>query len=51
MFLDFDDIELTDPQVIDVQIAERHAIIDRLHGEIGRLDHARIAAAREADQR
>jgi hypothetical protein len=51
MFVDFDEIELTDAQVIDVQIAERHAVIDRLHGEIGRLEHARIAAVRKVDQR
>lgn len=51
MLVDFDDIELTDAQVIDVQIAERHAVIDRLHGEIGRLEQALIAATREDDQR
>lgn len=40
MFVDFDEIELTDPQVIDVQIAERHAAIDRLRSEIDQLEHA-----------
>lgn len=40
MFVDLEEIELTDPQVIVVQIAERHAVIDRLYGEIDQLERA-----------
>lgn len=39
--LDFEDIDVTDPEVIDVQIAERAAVIDRLHGEIAALESYR----------
>ncbi|WP_260972912.1 hypothetical protein [Mycolicibacterium llatzerense] len=36
--LSFEDIDLTDPELIDVQIAERNAAIDRMHGEIAALE-------------
>ena len=40
--IDFDDIDLDDADQNDVQLAERHATIDRLHGEINRLNGALI---------
>lgn len=43
--LDFEDIDLTDTALVDQQIAERHAVIDRLHGEIAALSGADIRRA------
>lgn len=40
--LDFEDIDLSDAEQIDVQIAERTAAIDRLHGEIADLESRRV---------
>ena len=40
ILLDFDDIELDDHEAVSVQIAERSALIDRLNGEIQRLELA-----------
>lgn len=44
MFVDFDDIDLSDPTAVYVQIAERRAVIDRLEGEAAALEHAYGAA-------
>ncbi|WP_264167583.1 MULTISPECIES: hypothetical protein [Mycobacterium avium complex (MAC)] len=43
--LDFDDIDLDDPEAVNVQIAERGALIDRLNGEIQRLELALSSAS------
>ncbi|MDD4865744.1 MAG: hypothetical protein PHQ28_01005 [Mycobacterium sp.] len=48
VFLDFDDIDLADADVVYVQIAERHVVIDRLTGEVAQLEHALSATARPA---
>lgn len=43
MVEDFEDIDLTDRDMIDAQVAEREAVIDRLHGEIQKLETARLS--------
>lgn len=48
ILLDFDDIELDDHEAVSVQIAERSALIDRLHGEIQRLELA-LMGSRNAE--
>ncbi|MDD4865587.1 MAG: hypothetical protein PHQ28_00155 [Mycobacterium sp.] len=45
MFLDFDDIDLTDSEGVGVQIVERQAIIDRLTGEVDQLGRALLTTA------
>lgn len=44
VFMDFDDIDLSDPAAVYVQITERRAVIDRLEGEAAALEHAYGAA-------
>ena len=44
VFVDFDDIDLSDPAAVYVQITERRAVIDRLEEEVSALEHAYGAA-------
>jgi hypothetical protein len=44
VFMDFDDIDFSDPAAVYVQITERRAVIDRLEGEAAALEHAYGAA-------
>lgn len=37
---DFEEVDLSNPEEVDVQITEREGRIDSLHGEIDRLHQA-----------